>query len=58
MITAGNRVWEYSWDGLSQLVGLTDPTGAITRFEYDRAGEITQVNRRDGSYFASVNRTA
>lgn len=48
MVTAGNRVWEYSWDGLSQLVGLTDPTGAITRFEYDRAGEITQVTDATG----------
>ena len=48
MITAGNRVWEYSWDGLSQLISLTDPTGAITRFEYDHAGEITQITDATG----------
>ena len=48
MVTAGNRVWEYSWDGLSQLISLTDPTGAITRFEYDHAGEITQITDATG----------
>lgn len=48
MVTAGNRVWEYSWNGLSQLISLTDPTGAITRFEYDHAGEITQITDATG----------
>ena len=57
MVTAGNRVWEYSWDGLSQLISLTDPTGAITRFEYDHAGEITQITDATGVIsHRSINR--
>ena len=57
MITAGNRVWEYGWDGLSQLRAVTDPAGAVTRFEYDHAGEITQITDATGVISRrSVNR--
>lgn len=40
----GNRVFEYDYDALDNIVKTTASTGRVTNYIYDDAGRLTQVN--------------
>ena len=47
-INALGAVTNYEYDGLSQLIAVTDPLGARSEFDYDLAGEISQITDATG----------
>ncbi len=47
-IDAEGHLWRYGWDDNRQLVEAVDPLGAITLFDYDALGRMTQVTNALG----------
>jgi YD repeat-containing protein len=43
-----DRVWNYAYDNLERLIGVTDPLGYVTRYEYDNFGRLASITDKRG----------